>query len=339
MAEVSIWGGRETKFFFELTPERILSSIEHFGFRCTGRVFQLNSMENRVYEAEVELDHEPSRKNAHEAFCVAKFYRPGRWTKEQILEEHGFLHELRELEIPAVAPLKDANGDTLHEIEEWGIYCAVFPKVPGRSPAFDELDSGRLLQIGRLLGRMHLCGAVCPALHRTELNEQTFGLAALDNLLQAGVLPKDLEQHFSCRVRRICERSADLLTGKENIRLHGDCHLGNLLWGEQGPFWCDFDDMVQGPAVQDLWLIAGGRDEESKARLNTILEGYEQWRSFDYRELELIEALRALRMIHFVGWIAKRWNDPAFPRAFPQFGTPAYWREQLMDLDEQLELL
>jgi len=331
------WGTAETKYFFELTPEKILDAVEASGLRCTGRCLTLNSMENRVYEVELELDEGVVVKSPSERFRIVKFYRPGRWSEAQILEEHAFLKDLHDAEIPAVAPIPFPDGRTLHQLPDLKIWYTVFPKIGGRSP--DEFSREQLEQLGRLLGRMHQVGAARPAPNRIQLNPETYGLENLKFLVDSKSLPSDIESKYRHTVEeicRICKPWFDAITAQ---RIHGDCHIGNIVWGSQGPFFVDFDDMVRGPAVQDFWLIVSGRDEESQRQMNHLISGYEQMREFDWDTLRLIEPLRALRFIHFSAWIAKRWQDPAFTRTFTQFGTPRYWQEQLSDLQEQLELI
>ncbi len=333
---ISAWGDKETKYFYELTPERILDAVEAFGFRATGRCMPLNSMENRVYEVEIELEEGVTVKSPSERFRIVKFYRPGRWSKEQILEEHKFLLDLVEYEIPAVAPLQ-INGETLLTIPEIQIFAAVFPKIGGRSP--DELDDQQMARVGRLLARMHGVGSAGTAPHRLEINTDTYGLANLEYLLSNSHLPQDVSATYSQVVREICALSEPLFRNATNHRIHGDCHLGNLLWNDEGPFWVDFDDMLRGPAVQDLWLIIPGRDEYAIRKRDILVNAYEEMRSFDRSALQLIEPLRALRFIHFSGWIARRWDDPAFKQAFSHFGTGRYWQDQVQDLREQLDLI
>lgn len=333
----SVWGSSETKYFYELTPERILQAVESLGLRCTGRCLALNSFENRVYEVEIDIEDEKKIKSPSERFRIVKFYRPGRWTAEQIKEEHQFLLDLVELEIPVVAPLVFENGETLLKIPDCNIYCAVFPKVGGRSP--DELNAEQLPLVGRLLARMHNAGATRKAEHRIRLSAENYGRASLKFLQDSKTLPRDIAATYTDLVNQICDLTEPLLLKADLQRIHGDCHFGNLLWGKDGPFWVDFDDMLNGPCIQDLWLIIPGRDEYAKQQLSILLEAYEQMRKFDYQSLNLIEPLRALRMIHFSGWIAKRWEDPAFPRAFVDFGTERYWAEQISQLQEQLLLI
>lgn len=335
----SAWGDERTRFFFELTPDRVLEAVEESGFRCTGLCIGLNSFENRVYEVELETDGAPPSK-ASERLAnrrIVKFYRPGRWTREQILEEHLFIQDLNEAEIPAVAPLRFPDGATLRQTPGSGIWYTLFPKIGGRAP--DELDADQLVRIGRLLGRMHGVGAARAAVHRVEIGPETYGRANLKFLSDGDWVPAELRTRFADVVSAICEAAAGLFAGVAMHRIHGDCHLGNLLWSERGPFFVDFDDMLRGPAVQDLWLLIPGRDEGAREKLELMLSGYEEMRGFDRRTLRLVEPLRALRFVHFCAWIARRWEDPAFPLAFPQFGTPRYWNELTLDLEEQLRLI
>ena len=336
-SSLAAWGEEQTKYFYSLTPDRVLDAVETFGYRCTGRCTALNSMENRVYDVEIEVEDPASLNSPSERFRIVKFYRPGRWSKEQILEEHQFLQDLAEIEIPVVAPLRGDNGSTIYEVPGSGIFCAVFPKVGGRNP--QELSKDQLPVIGRLLARMHNAGAVKEAKHRIQISYETYGLQSLDYLLDSQIIPEHLENHYSDLVEEICDISAPWFEEAEVQRIHGDCHLGNLLWGDQGPFWVDFDDMVNGPCVQDIWLILPGRDEFAKEQLEILLSAYDQMREFDYSSLCLVEPLRSIRMIHFDAWIAKRWEDPAFPRTFVEFGTDKYWNEQISQLQEQLLLI
>ncbi len=323
-------------FFFSLTPDVVLRSVEEGGLICTGRCMALNSYENRVYD--IELEDDEGRRTR----LVAKFYRPGRWTREQLLEEHQFIADLVDSEIPAVAPLAFENGSTLKQTAE-GIFYSLFPRVGGRSP--EELTRDQLVRLGRLLGRMHAVGASREAPHRVRLTPETYGRQNLEFLLRENWLPLEVRSRYEKTALALCEtldRKFSVLGPQKWHRLHGDCHLGNLLWNDRGPFFLDFDDMVVGPAVQDLWLMLPGRpaqDPEARAQLEDLLEGYEEFRSFDRTQISLIEGLRGLRFIHYAAWVARRWRDPAFPAAFPQFNTPRYWEEQLRDLEKQLEIL
>ena len=330
----------QTQYFYELTPERILAAVETLGLKTTGRVMALNSFENRVYDVEIELDDDgtPARLQDPSArFRIVKFYRPGRWTKEQILEEHTFLLDLKEYEIPVVAPLEFSPGETLRKLPDADIWCAIFPKMGGRSP--DELTNEQLPQIGRLLARLHNVGGIRKAEHRMELTTDTYGLDNLDYLLETDALPPEIRPRYQRVVEEICDITAPWFDSVHTQRVHGDCHLGNLLWGREGPFWVDFDDMVIAPCVQDLWLMLPGRDDYARAQRDILLEAYEQMRPFEWNSLRLIEPLRALRMIHFDAWIARRYSDPAFPRAFPEFGTSRHWNSQVQALEEQLLLI
>ena len=337
MTDSFAWGTEETKFFFELTPDRILSTLEDHGLETTGRCLQLNSMENRVYELEIDLDAPDLSPRDPKRFRIVKFYRPGRWTKAQILEEHNFLEQLLEYEIPVVAPCKLPDGSTLGRMKEIDIFFALFPKAGGRIP--DELDDEQLSQVGRLLARLHNVGATEKAKERLTLSPETYGRQNLAYLLDSETLPEVIEPSYIQLVESLCDISEPWFEEAGQQRIHGDCHRGNILWSADGPFLVDFDDMVNAACVQDLWLLLPGRDQHAKQKLDIFLEAYESMRSFPYETLRLIEPLRALRMVHFSAWIAKRWDDPAFQRTFPDFGSDRYWQEQLQDLHEQLELL
>jgi Ser/Thr protein kinase RdoA (MazF antagonist) len=329
--------GLSTKHFFELTPSHILDAVESLGYVCTGRCLALNSMENRVYEVEIELDSDYKPKSPSEKFLIVKFYRPGRWTWDQIQDEHDFLFDLAEADIPVVAPVTRPDGHSIFEDTKLDLMYALFPKVGGRSP--DELDNSQCERVGRLLARMHNVGALRQAEHRVHLTPASYGVTNLKWLLDSKLIPLTLEQRYRHAVERICDLADPWFKASSPIRIHGDCHLGNLIWGQEGPFWVDFDDMVTGPAVQDLWLMIPGRDESTRQQLMALLSAYEMMRPFDRTSLRLIEPLRALRFVHFAAWIGKRWEDASFPRAFPQFGTDRWWAEQTQDLEEQLRLI
>ncbi|MDR1146448.1 MAG: serine/threonine protein kinase [Verrucomicrobiales bacterium] len=330
------WGAAETQFFFALTPEHILRAVESFGARCTGRCLTLNSMENRVFEVEVEgtdgdsAAWSPTRR-------VIKFYRPGRWSREQILDEHRFLADLDEAGLTVVAPLRDADGATLRVTGRAGIYYALFPRVAGRNA--DEFTDEQLKQIGRLLARLHNTAAVRPHAGRLTLSAATYGMENLEYLYDSGTLPDDIADDYADIVEDICAWTAPLLAAARGQRIHGDCHLGNVLWRADLPFLVDFDDTVSGPCVQDIWLLVPGRDRDADRQRRMLLEAYESLRAFDRAELALTEPLRALRYVHFSAWTAKRWRDPAFPRAFPHFTDRNYWRDQLLDLRECYDLM
>ncbi len=323
----------QTEFFFSITPDVVLGAVEKTGILCTGRCVTLNSFENRVYDVEIET---PDGVNERR---IIKFYRPGRWSSEQLLEEHQFIADLAANEVPAIGPVPFPDGSTLARTEE-GIYYTLFPRVGGRAP--EEMQPEQLVRLGRLLARLHGTAVQREAPHRLSLNTQTYGIQNLEFLKQGGWLPLEFERSYEQVVREICRVSEPFFATARSHRLHGDCHLGNLLWNQQGPFFLDFDDMVNGPAVQDLWLVLPGRpgsDPVAREQLECLLEGYESLRDFDRTQIRWIEALRALRLVHYAAWIARRWKDPAFPAAFPQFNTHRYWQDQLSDLQAQLQIL
>jgi Ser/Thr protein kinase RdoA (MazF antagonist) len=308
--------------YAELSPERILAAVESVGITCTGSILALNSYENRVYQLGTEG-----------GFVVAKFYRPGRWSDEAILEEHAFSRELAEHEIPVVAPLELA-GKTLNAHE--GYRFAVFERRGGRWP---ELGSSSERQwMGRFLGRIHAVGSVRRFAHRPKLSIERLGEAPVEELLASDWIPAHLVGGYESITTDLLEairRRFDEVADIAYLRIHGDCHPGNVLWTDDGPHFVDLDDCMNGPAVQDLWLfLSGGRDEMT-GQLADLLEGYAQFARFDPRELHLIESLRTLRMLHYAAWIARRWADPAFPRAFPWFAENKYWEEHVLALREQ----
>ena len=330
-----VWGDGKTEFFYQLTPELVLDSIEELGFKTTGRCLPLNSMENRVYEIEIHLDTPAT--SASDNFKVAKFYRPGRWSKEQILEEHEYLNDLKNAEIPVIAPLK-FNGETLFETKEGNLFFCLYDKKGGRN--LDEADTEQIRWLGRLLGRMHSIGAGKASHHRINLNVQTYGHENLEFLLSNNLIPDLYKQGYESMCQQIFSLSEPLFKNIPAHRIHGDCHWGNLIWDEEkGPFFVDFDDMVNAPAVQDLWLILPGRDEDTKQKQEVFIESYNYWHDFPRSSLNLIEPLRTLRYIHFSAWIGKRWEDPAFKAAFPYYGSEEYWTSQINDLREQLMLI
>jgi len=309
--------------YFRLDPEGLIRLIESTGLLCDGRLLALNSYENRVYQVGIE-DAVP---------VVAKVYRPGRWSDEQILEEHAFSIELAEAEVPLVPPIA-IEGATLHRHD--GFRFALFERRGGHAPELDQKKT--LTWLGRFLGRLHAVGASKPFDTRPELTIDSFGRDSVDSLLSGGWLPMHLESAFD-------SLASDLLISIEaaytragsyhGIRLHGDCHPGNILWRD-GPFFVDLDDCRSGPAVQDLWMLLSGENHEMATQMEDILEGYTQFHHFDLRELHLLEALRTLRMLHHAAWLARRWQDPAFPIAFPWFGEPRYWEDLVLALREQL---
>lgn len=313
--------------YASLTPDVVIEAVEGVGFRCDGRILALNSYENRVYQLGLEDG----------GFLVTKFYRPGRWTSEAILEEHSFSRELAEHEIPVVQPLEIA-GRTLHE--QAAFRFAVFPRQGGRWPELGSADDRQWL--GRFLGRIHAVGAKRTFSERAELSIERLGHESVEYLVNSDWVPSHLVDGYRVLTEQlltaISQGFADV--GEyPDIRIHGDCHRGNVLWTEDGPHFVDLDDCVNGPAVQDLWLFLAGDREAMSAQLGDLLEGYSQFYEFDYRQLRLIEPLRTLRMIHYTAWIAQRWADPAFPRAFPWFTENKYWEEHVLALKEQAAAL
>ena len=315
--------------FFALTPERILDSVEFGGRRATGYALALNSLENRVYEVEYE----------DESRLVAKFYRPGRWSREQILAEHQFVAELHESEVPVVPPLDLDGKGTLGELalDAGVIWFAVFDKVRGRAP--EELTDDQLRQLGRLVARLHNIGDAHDAPSRPRLTPDSYGSASLRILLgddaMSSFVPPEMRTRFATASRGIIDACARKWQELESIRIHGDCHLGNLLWGKSGPFFLDFDDFLHGPPVQDLWLLAPGRDDDAERQRELLVDGYETMRRFDRRTLKFVEPLRALRILRYAAWIAQRWQDPAFTRAFPDWDDPRTWQRELGEMEAQ----
>lgn len=318
-------------FFYQLDPETVLRAVEKIGVRATGKSLALNSFENRVYQIEIEIPQEELN-SPYDAYRVAKFYRPGRWTEEQIREEHELLLLLQEHGVPVVAPLPFPDGDTLQKIDDQSLWYCVYLKVGGRHQA--ELPETELKRVGRLLGQMHNLAQQIERRTRLYLSGEQYGMHNVDLLCDSQFLPEESKAAYRAVVEPLVQLATEQLKAAQTIRIHGDCHLGNVLWLDEHPFLLDFDDMVYGPAVQDLWLLNPGRDEDSKKRQEILLEGYEELRSFDPSELSLIELLRALRIIHFQAWIARRWEDPVFPKTFEHFGTAQYWREELGALQE-----
>lgn len=320
-------GDESTLAYLNLEPEQILTTLEALGFRCDGRFLTLNSYENRVYQ--VGIEEGPP--------VVAKFYRPGRWSDEAILEEHSFSAELAALEIPVVAPLV-SNGNTLHRTGPFRV--SVSPCKGGRSPDLDNLDLMR--QLGRLIARIHLVGESSQFEHRPTLDIESYGYQSVDFLLDHDFIPQEMTEVYESIVEHLfdeIENSFDRASGIREIRLHGDFHPGNVLVNEDQLHIVDLDDARTGPAVQDLWMFLSGDRHEQTPQLENLLEGYCEFRSFDAMELHVIEALRSLRILHYAAWIARRWEDPAFKTAFPWFDSPRYWDEHILSLREQVALM
>ncbi|MEP6739555.1 MAG: serine/threonine protein kinase [Caldimonas sp.] len=331
--------------YAELTPGSVLDSLDAVGLHGDGRLIQLNSYENRVFQAFLEDGR----------VVVAKFYRPGRWSDAQILEEHAFATELAANEIPVGAPLTlerdllsphagsvTSAGPTLAraQLGAGGEYrFGVAERLAGRAP---ELEDPEVLRwLGRYIGRMHAVGAVSPFVHRATLDVATYGDASRAFLLERGLVSDDVADRWSTLAAQALDacRSAFDAAALRQLRLHGDCHPGNVLWSDAGPHFVDFDDAVTGPAIQDLWMLLSGDRAAKTRQLLDVLEGYEAFTDFDWRELRLLEPLRTLRILHHSAWIARRWSDPTFPINFPWFASPAYWADQCVRLSEQLEAM
>ncbi len=310
-----------------LSPDCVLDALDSVGLRGDGRLLALNSYENRVYQVGIE-DSAP---------LVAKFYRPGRWSDAAILEEHAFVTELAEQEIPVV-PALAIDGRTLHTYRDFRF--AVFPRKGGRAP---ELGDPAVLEwTGRFIGRIHAAGRTRAFAERPALDTETFGREPRAYLLDHGFIPPDIRAAWTTTVdcaldsvARCYERAGDVA----QLRLHGDCHGGNVLWTDAGPHFVDFDDSRMGPAIQDLWMMLSGERADMVRQMADILAGYEDFCDFDSREMHLVEALRTLRLLHYSAWLARRWDDPAFPAAFPWFNTQRYWQDRILELREQIALM
>lgn len=339
--------------FEHLTPHAVLDALDAVGLRGDGRILQLNSYENRVFQVNLEEARDPDDARLPD-IVVAKFYRAGRWSDEQILEEHAFSLELAADEVPAVAPLvlRHVEGTapgiqpahlrgappTLGEWNGWRFAAA--PRCGGRAPELE--DPATLEWIGRFLARMHQVGERRAFTHRHTLDGSRAARASVAWLVESDILPPGALSGWHATALRALD-AVDTHLQRHGplalLRIHGDCHAGNLLWTPQGPHFVDLDDTVNGPAIQDLWMLLGGSRFEMQAQLGALLDGYETFRDFDRRELALIEPLRTLRLIQHSAWIARRWNDPAFPIAFPSFESPSYWAQQTTQLQEQIEAM
>jgi Ser/Thr protein kinase RdoA (MazF antagonist) len=319
-------GAMDVKPFTGLSPEVVLDAAASVGLEVDGRLFALNSYENRVYQL-----------GSSDGMLVLKFYRPARWSDAQIDEEHVFTEEMAAAELPVAAPVR-REGRTLFKYREFRF--AAFPWMAGRAP---ELDAPEARQIfGRTLARMHQIGARKPFLVRPKLGVRRLGWEAREQVLSGELLPEYLHERYESVSATLLERVEQTFQDAgdvRDIRIHGDCHMGNLLWNERGPVLVDLDDCAMGPRVQDLWMMLAGSGSEQQRQWSELLEGYAQFADFDFREVRLIEPLRALRMLHHAAWVSHRWLDPAFPRAFPWLGEARYWEGYLRDLIEQVEVI
>lgn len=311
----------------QLTPDRVLDAIESQGYLSDARILVLNSYENRVYQVGIEDDIP----------VIAKFYRPERWSREQILEEHTFTHELFDMELPVVPPMKNDQGETLFEFGDFQF--SLFKRMGGHPPELDNMD--HLLTLGRCMGRIHQLGAARPFGHRPAINLQRYGTDNVEWLLENDFIPTPLLPAYETLGRDILEKLGDIENRYQpkTIRVHGDAHTGNILWRDDNPHFVDFDDTCMAPAVQDLWMFLSGDRANQTIQLSELLEGYNEFYDFNPIELNMVEYFRTLRLINYSGWLAKRWNDPAFPMAFPWFNTERYWSGHILELREQMAIL
>jgi len=312
--------------FERLTPDVVIDAVESTGIISDARILALNSYENRVYQVGVEDD----------VPVIAKFYRPERWTLDQILEEHEFSRELADLEIPVVPPIT-IGQDTVGEFD--GFLFAIFPRRGGRSP---DLSLDNLLIMGRFIGRLHSVGAIRPFRHRQQMSVRYFAEDSTAYLLENDFIPANLRPAYSSLAEDLINRINAIFSTTSSvarIRIHGDCHMGNVLWRDDTPHFVDFDDTMTGPAIQDLWMLLSGDRQTQLAQLSELIDGYNEFHDFNPAELLLIESLRTMRLMYYSAWLARRWDDPAFPQAFPWFNTENYWAGHILELREQLSAL
>ncbi len=314
-----------TDLFLALTPERVIDAVEAAGLRCDPACYPLNSYENRVYDVALE---DGSR-------VVAKFYRPGRWSEDQILEEHRFMEDLDAAEVPVCRHRPFPDGTSLKRAS--GLWYCLYDRYPGRAP--QELDHEAAERVGMMAARIHNVGAAGDAPNRVRLCGETYGRLNLDWMLDHGTIPTALRDRYAAAADEIADATDRLMEGVETHRVHGDFHLGNLLLRDGVFNVLDFDDMVVGPAVQDLWLVLPGRDDYTRQIRESFLEGYEQFRPFPRSTLALVEPLRGLRLIHYTAWLARRWHDPVFPTTWPHFATEDYWVEETKELEDIVQMV
>jgi len=309
-----------------LTPELVIEAVESTGRLSDLRILALNSYENRVYQVGIE-DELP---------IIAKFYRPQRWSDEQIMEEHSFAQSLLDNEIPVVPPLKNNEGETLFNYK--GFRFCLYERKGGHAPELDNLD--HLLVLGRLTARIHSIGAQQPFQHRPTLDLDSFGIKSAE-LLADKFIPKELQLSYTTLTEDLIKGIRQIFEQHpyQTIRTHGDCHSGNILWRDESPHFVDLDDSRMAPAIQDLWMFVSGDIALQTQQINELVEGYNEFYDFNPQELHLIEALRTLRIMHYSAWLARRWEDPAFPRNFPWFNTERYWANHILELREQLSLI
>jgi len=310
-----------------LTPDQVITAVESLGYCCDARLLALNSYENRVYQVGLE-DSQP---------LVAKFYRPDRWSRQQILEEHAFSLDLQSAEISVVAPLANDEGQTLHQHQDF--LFALFPRRGGHPPELDNDDN--LLVLGRTLGRIHRLGSSAVFSHRPTTDPVDTMQQASAFLLEQ-FIPPDLAEAYETLCKDLIDTVREVWSQTDSsdfIRVHGDCHVGNILWRDDTAHFVDLDDCRTAPAVQDLWMFLSGERQQRELQLSVLMEGYSDFCDFDPRQLNWIETLRTMRIVHYAAWLGRRWHDPAFPRAFSWFGDGRYWADHILELREQLAAL
>lgn len=311
------------KDFYHLSPYLVLDAVESQGFDPMGVCSPLNSLENRVYR--ISLDQEQA--------LAAKFYRPGRWTRDQIEEEHQFLQELEREELPLNSPLPLKKGSTIGEIE--GIFFSLWPLKAGRQR--DEFSPEDLLSLGRIIARIHTTGSQKPFKHRPEFGTTRYIQEPLDYFSEEDLIDPMVRERYRAAALELGELYREQIGDSPLIRLHGDCHVGNILYRDERPYFLDFDDSLMGPPIQDLWMIAGSNDRWGRQNRVLLEEGYRQFRDFDSRWWDMAELLRGLRMVYYVGWLARRREDPAFARFFSDFGTRGFWEKETLELENLLQ--
>lgn len=310
-----------------LTPDTVIDAVESLGYFSDARILALNSYENRVYQVGIEDDLP----------VIVKFYRPNRWSREQILEEHAFARELVDLDISVVPPIADKDGKTLHDFA--GFMFSIYIRKGGHAPELDNMD--HLFSLGQLMGRIHNAGSTRTFSYRTEISLQRYAKDSASYLLESDAIPQSLIPAYETLARDLIDKLEviDAANKPDIIRLHGDCHVGNILCRDDVFHFVDFDDCINGPAIQDLWMFLNGDRQHKMAQLSELIDGYNEFHEFNPAELNLVEYLRTLRLMNYSAWLARRWEDPAFPIAFPWFNSERYWADHILELREQMSAL
>ena len=324
MDDTSLNSKHQSHPYERLTPDLVIDAVESRGYLSDARILALNSYENRVYQVGIE----------EQSPIITKFYRPNRWRDEQIQEEHEFTKQLLDLEVSVVPPLADESGKTLFDYE--GFRFSLYPRQGGQAPELDNLD--HLLTLGRVIARMHAYGKIDHFKHRPTLDIKSYAIDSSEFLQNSGFIPESLSEAYRTLSRDLIEKVERAFSKVDYtpIRIHGDCHPGNILWRNDAPHFVDFDDARNGPAIQDLWMLLSGDRQQKVEQISEVLEGYQEFCDFNFAELALIEPLRTLRIMHYSAWLARRWSDPAFPMTFPWFNTERYWAEHILELREQM---